>query len=724
MSAPRGPVFLLEIGTEEIPDRFLAEAQEGLRQALAAALEPLALALPDAAWRSWSTPRRLAVAVGPVRLRQEDREEWVTGPPSRAAFDADGRPTRAAEGFARGLGLEPEALQRVQTAKGEYVAARRFVPGRAAAELLGGAAAEAVAGLHFPKMMRWGTVPLRFVRPIRWMVALLDEEIVPLEIAGVRSGRTSRGPRHAGSPAVEIRRGADYAAALRAAGVMADPGERRERIVAGLAAAGRSAGGDAIADHGLLEMLVHMTEQPAVIAGSFAPEFLSLPREVLVTAMRHHQRYFSVAADGALCPAFLAVLDRPDDPAGLVRRGHEWVLRARLSDARFFWQEDRKRPLEARGEHLARVIFQEKLGTYAEKVARLERLLPDLAAWLSLPAGSIAAARRAVTLAKNDLSTEMVKEFPELQGVMGGIYARADGEPAAVAEAIAEHYRPAGSGDDLPGSDAGRLLALADRLDTLAGTFAVGLEPTGTRDPYALRRAGLAVVRLLSELPWFLSLQRAVAAALAGYPPEIRGSGEAAPRLVAFLQERARQAAQGAGHRYDSVAAVLAVQADDPRDAALRLKALTALRAEPAHESAFLALAASFKRIRNLSSGEEAGEVDPGALAEAPEKLLHEALARVEQEVEGRVGARDYLGGLEAIASLRPAVDAFLGGSRQEGVLVLAPEARLRRNRLALLGRAARLFARIADFSEIVVEGGADPSRSVRPTAGAEAREA
>lgn len=726
MNLPREPLFLLEIGTEEIPDRFLADAAARLAAALTDALGAQVLLEPSAGFAAWSTPRRLAVACGPLRLRQADRDETVIGPPARAAFDAEGRPTKAAAGFARGLGLAPDALVRVQTEKGEYVAARRFVAGRPAADLLPVAITEAITKLHFPKMMRWGEGAFRFVRPLRWIVALLDDAQVPVEFAGVRSGGFSRGPRHRGSPAIAIPRASDYVETLRAAGVIVDPEERRGRILAGLEQGAASLGGEALADTELAEILVHMTEHPSVIAGRFPPEFMDLPREVLVTAMRHHQRYFSVFAAGELCPGFLAVLNRPDDPQGAILRGHEWVLKARLSDARFFWQEDRRHRLESRLPALERVVFQERLGSYRQKMDRVELLVGHLGRAAGLPAAVLARAARAAQLAKCDLATEVVKEFPELQGLMGAIYARADGEPEAIATAIAEQYHPAGPGDVLPTGDEGRLVALADRLDTLAGTFAIGLEPTGTRDPYALRRAGQGVVRLLFEHPWFLSLSAAVNAALASFPESIRGDGGAAPRLLAFLRERARQVAQAGGDRYDSVAAVLAVQEDDLHDARLRLQALSALRAEPAHETVFVALAASCKRIRNFvgDGAEAAGEVDRTALTEAPEQALERELSRVEAEVTERVEERAYPLALRAIASLRPALDGFLGGSRGEGVLVLAPDARVRGNRLALLARAGRVFCWVADFSEIVLEGGADGTASIRADAREEVRRA
>jgi glycyl-tRNA synthetase beta chain len=710
MSESRGATFLLEVGTEEIPDRMLEAGAEAFRRRMEDALAPLGILEPDADWCVWSTPRRLVLMVGPIRPRQEDREEEVTGPPVRAAFDAEGKPTKALEGFARTHGVTVEDISRVRTPKGEYVGFRRTVNGRPSEELLAEAVPPVLQGLHFPKMMCWGEVGFRFVRPIRWIVALLGGDIVAFEVAGVSSGRCSRGHRTLSAGEVTVAAPESYLDELRGAGVLVDPDERRAAIQAGLARAAAEVGGDLIPDEALLESLVSMTEQPAVIAGSFPSEYLEIPREVLVTAMRHHQHYFSVARPGTavgapeLLPAFLAVINQAADASGNIRRGNEWVLRARLADSRFFWEEDRKRSLESRLPDLDRVIFQERLGSYRRKAERVSRLVEVLGRSLGLGEELARRASRAALLSKCDLTTEMVGEFPELQGVVGGLYAAADGEAPEVGRAVYDHYRPAGAGDGLPRDGEGLLLALADRLDTLAGYFLIGAEPTGTRDPFALRRAGSAVVRILMEAAWLLSLEEALAMALEGYEG-LQAEGDPAARLGEFFRERTRQVAQGAGHRYDSVNAVLAVQADDPRDAALRLEALSKLRADPELEAAFLSLSVAHKRIRNLVGEGVSRGVSTEHLVEAPEVELHRRLEEVDAQVQDHLQARDYLGALSAIASLRSPVDGFLGSSREEGVLVMSPDARLRDNRLGLLAGAGDLFSRIADFSEIVVEG-------------------
>ena len=712
MSGSPRPTFLLEVGTEEIPDRMLASGEDGLRRELEVALRDLGIVTPDTVWLSWSTPRRLAVSAGPMMGRQADREEEVTGPPVRAAFDAAGNPTRAAEGFAKSQGVSVDALQRVTTDRGEYVGIQKVVTGRPTAELLAEAVEPVLVRLRFPKMMRWGAVDFRFVRPIRWIVALLGEEVVPLQVAGVSSGRDSMGHRTRSSGAVPISSPDLYVEELRGAGVTVDPAERRTAIRAGLEKAAAGLEGVLLPDEALLESVVNMTEAPGVLAGSFPPEFLDLPREVLVTAMRHHQHYFSLSTsasaateDPELLPSFLAVINQTDDPSGQIRRGNEWVLRARLADARFFWGEDRKRSLESRLEDLERVIFQEKLGSYREKVDRVVGLVEGLGQLAGLDAAICSRAAQAARLSKCDLTTEMVGEFPELQGIMGGIYARADSEPDEIARAIYQQYRPAGPGDALPAGAEGLLVALADRVDTLTGYFGIGAEPTGTRDPFALRRAGTAVVRILMECGWAVSLREALQRSIAQFHGSTLTQADLLPTLVEFFRERARTVAEAAGHRYDSVNAVFAAEFDDLQDTGLRLEALTRLRADPSHEEAFDSLSIAFKRIRNLVDGVERSSVDAKHLTEVPEVELHRQLVTVASEVERQVVRRDYLEAFRAIASLRVAVDAFLGSSRSEGVLVMAPDLAVRANRLALLQDVGDLFSRIADFSEIVVEG-------------------
>lgn len=716
----RSCVFLLEIGTEEIPARMIDAALEDLALGLQAALEAKRLA-PDRGlplqghFEVFGTPRRLAVRVHGLLPRQPDAEIEVTGPPVRSAYDAEGRPTGAAEGFARAQGVGVGDLRRVTTPKGECVAVRRARKGRPAAEVLAEAVPEVVASLTFPKMMRWGSGEHRFVRPVHSVVALLDGEVVDLAIAGVGAGRETFGHRFSGERRVRLEAPEAYVETLRANHVLASVEERRTSIADRLRSAARDAGGriatplgaaprspDEI-DGDLLAEVTHLVEWPLVISGAFEASFLDLPREILVTAMRHHQKSFAlVDHEGRLLNRFLAVANTLADPAGSIRKGNEWVLRARLADARFFWDEDRRIPLEGRSAALRRVTFHEKLGSYAEKAERVVRLARAI-----LPAFAEGGRRldpdavaRAAALCKNDLTAQMVKEFPELEGIVGGLYARADGLSEPVSRAIYEHYLPRAADDPVPSSPEGQVVSLADRLDTQAGIFLLGVVPSGSRDPYALRRSVQGVCRILIEARVGLSLTRCLDRALEGYGGRsIDGSvpaDHARAALLDFYRGRQHYLGESAGLRPDSVQAALSAARDDPYDARLRMAALDAMRKEPTFEI----LAVAHKRIKNILQGQAGGAFEPGRLVEKAEKELHRALERTGPAIEAAALRRDHAEALRAIAGLAPALDRFF-----TEVMVLAEDRGLRQNRLALLQAIATLFLRVGDFSEIAVAG-------------------
>ncbi len=711
--------LLLEVGCEEIPDRMVEGARRDLAAAVEASLREHRLLQAGAPGetgreevRSYATPRRLAVQVPGVVRRQPDETQEVTGPPVKAAYDADGNPTRAAQGFAAGQGVEVADLYRVAGPKGEVVAARRTRAGRPAVEVLSEILPGTVLGLSFPKAMQWGEGGVTFVRPIRWLVALLDRAVIPFSVAGVQSGRGSMPRRGSGQPEVKLADAQDYVEALRQVEVVVDVEERRAALrqaVAGLVARD---GGRVLPDPGLEEIVLNLVEYPGAVAGAFPAPFLELPAEVLTTTLRHHQRCFSVAGgDGGLKAGFVAAINAPSDPDGAITRGYERVIAGRLADARFFYTEDRKRPLAARLEVLERTRFHAALGSYAAKVRRLEGLVAELAGLAGVKGEVVERAVQAACLCKCDLATQMENEFPELQGVVGGLYAREEGEPAPVWRAIYDHYRPEGLGDELPRDTEGALLALADRLDTLVGLMGVGVEPKGSRDPFALRRAALGAIRILVERPLHLSIDAALAAARRGYDAgevEWKLDGvELAGKVRAFLEGRLRHLLENdaAGHRYDSITAVLAAGWDDAADAAARLAALTAIRGQEDFE----ALAAASKRIRNIlgQAAERHGivdedRVDADRLEDPAERELHAAARRAAEVVEEAAARRDHAAALAAVAALRPQVDRFF-----DSVLVMAEDADLRRNRLALLASVARLYAREADFAEIVVEGGA-----------------
>ena len=693
--------FLFEMGLEEVPARMIAGAEAELRRRVVEMLVRERLVARSVASRSFATPRRLAMLVEGVAERQEDVAEEVLGPSVKVAYK-DGAPTPAAVAFARKAGVAVEALETAATPKGDYLRARVTRPGRAAAEVIAAELPKELAGLYWAKTMSWRPgKPERFVRPVRWLLAVLGSEVVPVEFGGKGSGRVTFGHRVlAGDGPVEIAHPGEYAGALERAFVVADAEMRRQRIRKALDRVCRTvAGARWREDHELVETVTQLTEWPSVLLGSFEPEFLALPEEVLVTVMRDHQKYFAVeSADGKLLPHFLTVLNTETDERGeaVIRHGNERVLRARFSDARFFWEFDQRVPLAERGEMLEHVTFQRDLGSYAQKTERVRRVASALAGKAAGVDG--AAVDEAARLLKTDLTTELVKEFTELQGVVGGLYARAQGLGEAASRAIYDQYRPASMDDRIPETGEGQVVGLADRADTIAGMFGLGMEPTGSKDPFALRRAANGVVKILAEGKLLFTLIEVAEAAA-------EGRGELVGRMLAFFRERLEfYLREAKGQAYDVVAAVLAAGAEDVRDAVARAEALTAVRGEGGGD--FAAVSAAFKRMRNiLEQAREKGiaipeRVDEALLVEPEETALAERSADLAREVEALRAERNYRGALQGIATLRPQVDGFF-----DAVMVMAPEETVRANRLALLRRVLGDFSRIADFSEIVVAG-------------------
>jgi len=636
--------FLLEIGTEEIPDWMIPGALESLHQLFEAT------GIPHETVRLDATPRRLVLRAEGLRQRQPDSEERVLGPAKAA-------PAQAVAGFARKHGVRPEDLALETTPKGEYHVFVKKVKGRETKDILAESLPGMIPQIYFPKAMYWtGKSGPRFIRPVRWLVALLGDDVVPFEFAGIRSGALSAGHRRLGAAEIAVTIG-DYEQRLRDHYVILSAEERRQKI------RGELRGIRVKADPALLETLVYLTEFPAPIAGGFDPQFLDLPEEVLVTVMRHHQKYFSVEdASGKLAPQFVAVMNIASDPEGFVRRGNERVLRARFNDARFFWETDQKKTLAGRQPDLAHVTFQAKLGSYLEKTGRMTALAKEL--------GGDAHALRAAELCKCDLITELVKEFTELQGVVGGLYARVQGEPEPVWQAIYDHYKPESMEDAIPRHRTGQIVALADKIDTLTGCFRVGLIPTGSRDPFALRRAAQGVVKIIVEGKLDLSLTKYL-------------DDEA---LREFLADRVRYYFKDIrGFKYDEVNACMAAGWTHLVDLEARLVRVQNLRASPDFEP----LAASFKRIKNILEQAKfpgGGTIDTSLLEPGPELDLYDEDQRIAgQPIES------------VISRLRPKVDLFF-----DKVLVNAPDWRIRQNRLTLLGTLLREFSTIADFSEIV----------------------
>lgn len=687
--------FLLEVGLEEIPARMITAAQAELARRVEELLTRERL-LSDASVSSYSTPRRLAVLVRGLLAAQADAEEQLTGPSWAVAFK-NGEPAPAAHAFAKKAGVEVGALKKTTTAKGEYVSATVLRKGRQAADVLTEYLPKELAALYWPKNMYWRAGKSeRFVRPVKWLLVIFDHAIVPVEFAGVHAGNLSYGHRilH-GDHAVTINKPAEYVAALESAKVLVDVEVRRHRIRKALDAATRTVvGARWREDEALVDTVTHLTEWPSVLLGNFEAEFLSLPEEVLVTVMRDHQKYFAVKdAAGKLAPHFLTVLNTEADEQGIavIRHGNERVLRSRFSDARFFWDFDQKIPLVDRVEMLKSVTFQKDLGSYYAKTEANLRMAEQLAGLVAQRGIALnqSALLTATRLARTDLTSELVKEFTELQGIVGGLYAHAQGLGETVALAIYSQYTPASTEGPIPASVEGQILGLADRFQTIGDMFAIGLEPTGSKDPFALRRAANGVVKILAESE--LPLTFSDLASAAGGPPE---------KLASFFRERVEFYLRDVrGFSYDVVNAVLASGYDDVRDAVARAEALAAVRGS----EDFAAISAAFKRMKNIvrQASEKGlhsdGAVSDALLADPAERGLYEQSGKLAPVVEGLRTERKYREALEQIATLRPHVDLFF-----DKVMVMVDDPALRQNRLALIRLVLVGFSSIADFSEIV----------------------
>jgi glycyl-tRNA synthetase beta chain len=720
------PDFLLEIGCEEIPARMLdaAAGELATRVADLLARESLfeASASLDrkegsfnqrhAAVTFYASPRRLAVLAPKLAAAQPDVTEQLLGPSTKVAFK-DGKPTPAAEAFAKKAGVAVEKLEKVTNPKGEYLAATVTRKGRRAVEILAESLPKEIAGVYWPKNMYWRTGKAeRFVRPIRWMVALLDGELVPLEVTGIKAGRTTRGHRILGPEQIPVSSPARYADELRAAHVSASAPEREQKIRKALDAAARTVPGARWReDPELLKTVVNLTEWPSVILGNFDSQFLALPEEVLVTVMRDHQKYFAVEeSNGKLAPHFLAVLNTDGDRDGIIRHGNERVLRARFNDAQFFWNVDQKVSLSNRTNMLRTITFQKELGSYFDKAERMVNLTERLCARLvnAHPNLDSAMIQQAAWVAKTDLTTELVKEFTELQGIVGGRYAEHQGLSQGVADAIYDQYRPASMEDSVPRALEGAVVAIADKTDSIAGMFSLGLVPSGSKDPFALRRQANGIVKTIAEHKVPVGLTKLMAdarEAYAGSDAEKKFTltgGAYTEAIRAFFRERLEFYLRDAlGLAYDVVNATLAASADDVVDAAARATALAKVRPSADFES----ISVAFKRMKNILR--QAAETNKtvaepfilSALREGAERNLAAAIPAVAEKVNQLRAEKDYEPALIEISRLRPAVDLFF-----DKVMVMVEDETLRANRLGLLATLVREFSSIADFSEIVTE--------------------
>ena len=689
--------FLLELRTEEIPANALPDARrqlgEGLRKGIAEA------GFDGIEIRIMSTSLRLVATVENLPERQADRTERMTGPPTRIAYDDDGKPTKAAEGFAKKAGISVDQLETESTDKGEYLAATVVHEGRASAEILGELVPAVVGSMRFPKMMRWGLGEFFFVRPVHGLVALLGGDVVPMEVFGTEAGRTTVGHRVHAPGDFEVPSADDLAWELANRGVLIDPDERRRVLDERAAELAAEAGCRVHPDDALVAEHVELVEYPGLLRGAIDPEYLELPSEVVITTLRYHQKCLILEnEDGSLAPQFLAVIDRRDDPEGLVRQGNEWVIGARLADARFFFEEDRKRSMEDWSEGLERLEFHRVLGSIAAKADRAGALAAALAERLGLDLDADAL-RRAAHLVKTDLLTNMVVEFPELQGVMGGHYLRLEGAAEELWTAARDHYRPTGFDGEIPASDTGRLLGLADRLDTIAGLFGVGEIPKGSGDPFGLRRAAQAVVKITAESGWALDLVDAAGAAVDGLAGVIDGPAtETSAKVRDFLAGRVRRYLRDVvGVSGDAADAVMAAGWGDLSELRARAEALDAVRTS----DRMRALGLAFKRVKNIT--EEAGEtvVDPELFEQDEERELHAAADVFADRLAGCVGARRFDDAFAEMGKLAEVLDRFF-----VEVLVMCDDEKIRDNRVALLTKLRRDFLTLADLSRLQVDGG------------------
>lgn len=687
----RRDALLIELGTEELPPKALPALSEAFAVGLEKQLRGAGFEFDGV--ERFATPRRLAVRVLNLPAEQPERLETRRGPAVSAAFDASGAPTKAAQGFARSCGVAVEALGRLETVEGAWLAFEQRVAGRQLFDLVPDMVETALAGLPIPKRMRWGDKTAEFVRPAHWLVMLYGDEVVPGTVLGLGAGRVTRGHRFMHGGTLELTNARDYEARLAEPGhVIASFAERRARVRALVEETAAAEGGHALLDEALLDEVTALVEWPVPICGAFDAHFLELPGEVLIATMQGHQKYFPVAGDdGRLRNRFITLANVASATPAAIRAGNERVVRPRLSDANFFYTADRARRLDSRLPGLDAMLYAKRLGSLGDKTRRVEQLCGTLAAACG---ADLEAATRAAMLSRCDLLSDLVGEFPELQGTMGRYYAAADGESAAVSAALGEFYQPRFSGDAIPASPVGRCIALADKLDSLVGIFGIGSAPTGDRDPFALRRAAIGALRILIEADIDLDLRIALAAALEGYAG-IKLAPDTTEQVYAFVRERLRGWYLERGTPNDVCAAVFANDPSAPAEVARRLTAVTRFRELPAAQ----ALAAANKRIANILKKLDTPpgtDIDDALLADAAERELATRYAALAPQAEQLFAGREYTRYMELLATLREPVDAFF-----DGVMVMCEDPRLRANRLALLGRLHALFTRVADIARL-----------------------
>jgi len=686
--------LLFEIGTEEIPAGFLSKAVVDMEEMIRKALSEKRIAFEGI--RCLATPRRLVLHIADLAPKQDDQVVEKMGPAKKAAFDENGQPTKAALGFARGQGLEVSQLETVTTDKGEYLCARKTIAGQPTADLLPDLLKSFLLAIPFRKSMRWAAYDLRFARPIHWLLALYGGKVVPLKVEDIESGNTSRGHRFMSPEAFAVEGYEDYLAKAQERFVIADPAQRKKLILEEAQKSAADVGGKLFYTEDLLETITFIVEYPVIVRGGFDPHYLQIPKDVLTTTMISHQKYFPIVDDaGKLLPYFVAVSNTRARDLEVVARGNERVLQARLADASFFFEEDKKVPLEDRVESLKKVVFHTLLGTSHKKVMRFRKLAVKIAAKVK-PAVK-KNVDRAALLAKADLESLMVGEFSELQGIMGREYALLAGEKQEIADAIYEHYLPIVAGGDLPGTDEGAIVGIADKMDTIVGFFAVGMPPSGTADPYALRRQALGVINIILSRRYDLSLNFLIDECLASLKDVLRKPAEDVKKdVLEFFRGRLQNQLISQGYAYDTVDAVLAADIDRLVLVIEKIQALQAFRANPEFEP----LSIAFKRIDNILKDFHGGSVDVNLLSQEAEIKLFANFENIGTRVEKGIAEKDFTAALNKLAALRSPVDAFF-----DSVMVMDKDEKIRFNRLSLLADISALFHQIADFSKIVTAG-------------------
>ncbi|MBW1765937.1 MAG: glycine--tRNA ligase subunit beta [Deltaproteobacteria bacterium] len=688
--------LLLEIGTEEIPSDYLENGLKEMKRLGESCLKENRIEMTGGLY-TCGTPRRLVLIGKAVADKQKDAVREITGPPKRAAFDKEGNPTKAASGFAKRHGVSVDELGCLETPKGEYIYVKHKIPGRPTIEVLSEVLSKLIADIPWPKSMRWGSGGFSFVRPIHWILALFNGEVIPFELAGVRSGNKTRGHRFMAPRIMEIEDLQDYFQKMKESSVCIDQKEREKEVAKIIVTTAKAVSGIPAKDPELLSIVANMVEFPSAICGGFDEAFLNIPDPVLITAMREHQRYFAIRdREGRLMPNFVAVNNTIARDESIVRKGHERVLRARLADAGFFFKEDRKRPLEDRLEDLKEVIYQAELGNSFAKVQRFLKLAQFLAEQVAPE--KIDDVGLTARLCKCDLVTEMVMEFPSLQGVIGKEYARLDGHPEEVCLAIHEHYLPVRAGGELPASPIGAIVGLADRMDTIAGCFAIQLEPTGTSDPFALRRHSLAIIRIMEEREWDILLKDFISLSLSILNEEIAfDKGRVFNKVLGFFRERYKSMMLRSGYESDLIEAIISVEFDHINQLRLRIDHLKRFITE---SKEFESLVLTFKRVTNiLKKQEESLTVNPDLFKEISEFKLWEAYQELKDDVYRSLEKRNYFEALNLMMRLRRPVDDLF-----DGVEILTKDSvPLRDNRVGMLQSLARLFLSLADFSKFSI---------------------